>query len=154
MQKIIIITPEDEIKSADYEDHESIQKVVDGCFEVCGKAIMPLTTGELQVTLFCNDEALLRSDKQFEKLNAVASLICSSENNFIELHGNVAIAVDVDTPTGIDSRGFKYMEEEVGGGEIEEAICEHWCAEYMLLLYINHNEKTIKKLHEDYDNNN
>ena len=149
MQKIIILKSDDTIESKEYKGYDSIHDAVDGLIENCGRTQLPLAIGKpLSVSFWCNEEFLIRNDEKFDKVNAIASTICGQE-----IRGDVAVTVDVWNENGLDSRGFKYLEEEVGDGEIEEAICEHWLAADTLLLYINQNKDILKEMHEKYDGN-
>jgi len=147
--KILVLTPDDTVKTADYKDYSSINDEVHGLYEVFHEDKLPMIIGDdLDIVFFCNEEFLIRDDDEFNKINAVASLLSGQE-----IRGNVVIAVNELTDDGYDSRGFEYMEEDVGGGEIEEAICEHWLAEDTFLLFINQNADALKELHEKFDNN-
>lgn len=147
-QRILIITPDDEIKKIPYTDYKDLQKAVDGYFERCASFGLPVISvlaegkKKLPVDVFCNEEFMLQRHK-FSKVNAVATLIAKQE-----IRGNVAIVVrEMET----DSRGFYYKEEEMDNGEIEEALCECWTAEDTLLRFIKANEATIQALHKKID---
>lgn len=145
MRKILIITPDEEIKSIEYKDWKSIQEAVEGHFEIFYRTPMELPSGNIDTTFYCNEEFLIINDEKFDKINAAASLLYGGE-----IRGNVAVTVDLDTPDGIESVGFEYMEEDVGG-EIEEAICEHWWVKDAIMRFINDNRDVINELHMRYD---
>ena len=149
-QRIIIITPDDEIKTMPYHNYTDLQKAVGGYFEICASFELPvisvLANGRerLPVDLFCNDEFLLQKH-DFSKVNAVATLLAKQE-----IRGTVAVAVRVIDEMGADTRGFCYKEEDVDG-ETEEALCECWTAEDTLLRFAKANEKAIQALHKELD---
>lgn len=148
-EKIIIITPEDNIKLADYNGYESLSGAVDGTisrFYEIELSVYPfLADGKdfLPVELYCNDDFLIKDDKQFDKINAVASSISGQE-----IRGNVAMVVK----NGENDRGFRYIEEDAHG-KTEEALCECWSAEDTILYYINTNKDKFKEFHSKMDNN-
>ena len=145
--KIIIITPDDTIKSMDYVNWETLQQAVGGNFEHfhSDKLEIPMFDN-IPISFWCNEEFLIRDDEKFDKINAVATLLCGQE-----IRGDVAVSADENSLDGVRSRGFKYAEEE-NDGEIEEAICEHWFAEDTFMLFINRNKDAIRKVHEELDN--
>lgn len=150
-EKIIVITPEDTFQLKDYNGYESLSEVVNGSLSMCDKIEIPvmpmLANGKEKITavMFCNDEFLIDNKKEFDKINAIASAMSGQE-----LRGNIALVVDKGKG---ETRGFHYMEEDVGGGEIEEALCECWTVEDTLMQFRNQNQKAIKDLHKQYDNN-
>lgn len=150
-QKMIILTPDDTVKTADYENYDSLHNAVDGLYEVFHEDKLPLDMigkKPLDISFYCNEEFLIRSDEKFEKINAIASALAGQE-----IRGDVAVLVRTETPDGYDIRGFEYLEEEVGDGEIEEAICECWCAEDTFMLFASRNKEALCDLHKRLDNN-
>ena len=155
MQKLIIITPEDTLKLVDYNGYDTIHEAVDGIYEHFFSDDIPVVNGigtnggnSVKCSFFCNEEFLIRDDEQFDKINALATLLSGQE-----IRGNVALTVDYYNEDGeLDSRGFEYLEEDVGDGEIEEAICECWGVEDTLLSTINHNRDKLAQCHRDMDN--
>ena len=147
MQKALVFTPDDTIETVDYEGYRTIQDVVDGSYDTCGHIDFGFedkpSEATLHLTMFCNDEFLIRNDEKFDKVNAVASLLYGGE-----LRGNVILTVDVETEDGIESRGFYY--HEVSG---KEAICEHAIAYDTFEKYIEENKDEIQALHEKLDMN-
>lgn len=149
MNKIIVLTSNDTIETADYTNYCSIQAVVGGNIEFFHSTKIPVMSmfahGEsvLPVTMYCNEEFLIDESEDFNKLNAVASLISGQE-----IRGKVAILVD--TGDG-ENRGFEYLEEETNG-EITEAFCECWTAMETLRRFISDKETAIRELHQKYDN--
>lgn len=146
MSKIIVITPDDEIKSYNFTD-TTISEIVDGIPARIGSTALKLyATGELlPISLFCNDD-FMNEEEGFDKINAVASTMCNNE-----IRGNLAIVVDVTEHFGeISHRGFEYIEREVDGTP-EEDICEHWLAVDTLMFFIKHNKEIIRELHNKYD---
>ena len=150
--KLIIITSDDDIKLRDYEDYQSIQEGVGGgLFErICTEFMLPVDpvlchgASEICCDMYCNEEFFYRSDNEFQKANAVSMLITGQPH----IRGNVVL-IPSDPETG-NNRGFEYFEEEVDG-EIEEALCECWSAEDILLRYINNNQDKLNEIHKAKD---
>lgn len=153
--KMIILTPDDGIKLSDYENYTSLQKAVNGNFEHCFSFDLPvdpvLCNGAVSIPcdLYCNEEFLIDSSEEFNKINAVASLIMSDERRFSEIRGNVALLPSTDDG---GNRGFKYQEIIIEGN-IEENLCECWSAEDTIMLFINKNAEMLDKIHKEFDNN-
>lgn len=149
--KIIIIHSDDHISNADYNGYESLQKAVGGLAEFFHDtkiAVEPsLCDGNetLPLVMFCNEEFLIDDDPKFDKVNAVASLMCGRE-----IRGDVAVVVDSGNG---DSRGFKYKEYIEEGHEPEEDLCECWAVEDTLMKYVNAYREELQQLHKTYDNN-
>lgn len=150
-EKIIVITPEDTFQLKDYNGYRSLEETVNGTISVCDRIEIPviptLANGKdkLKVFMYCNDNFHIENKKEFEKINAIASAMTGQE-----LRGNIALVVDEGKG---NARGFHYMEEDIGGGEIEEALCECWTVEDTLMKFRNQNSKAIMNLHREYDNN-
>lgn len=162
--KLIVITPDDTIETKDYVSYESISDAVNGSFEhlhsmrpedadlqySINVPIEPILSvdgkSEVPVDLFCNDEFLVDSSEEFDKINAVASQLLGQE-----IRGNVVALV---YEGGGENRGFEYKEyTEVEGAEPEEDLCECWGVEDTLLKYINSTKENLQELHKQYDNN-
>lgn len=103
-----------------------------------GKEVLPLV-------MFCNEEFLIDDDPKFDKVNAVATLICGQE-----IRGDVAVVVDSGNG---DSRGFQYKEYVEEGCEPEEDLCECWAVEDSLMKFVNSYREELRDIHKKYDNN-
>lgn len=147
MQKAIIFTPDDNIESVDYKDWHTINEAVGGTFQTCGNISFghPEKSFEeaLQLTMFCNDEFLVRDDKEFEKVNAIATLLSDEE-----IRGNIILVADVETPDGIASRGFEYA--EANG---EQLLCEHMLVFDAFEQFIANHKEEIQNIHKALDMN-
>ncbi len=152
--KMIVIKPDDTIELADYNGYESLSQAVGGggmieYFHSADLPVLPaLAHGKesLTVDLICNEEFLIDGGEEFDKINAVASLLSGRE-----IRGNVLMLVNNGDGT---NRGFEYLEEEtVEGAEPEEALCECWSAEDTVLKYIKTTRDKLENLHKQYDNN-
>lgn len=152
--KMIVIKPDDTIELADYNGYESLSEAVGGggmieYFHSTDLPVLPsLAHGKetLPVDFICNEEFLIDDSEEFNKINAVASLLSGKE-----IRGNVIMLVNNGNG---ENRGFEYLEEEtVEGAEPEEALCECWTAEDTVLKYINTTRAELQKLHQQYDNN-
>lgn len=105
-QNIIIITNEEQIKSAEYTNYKDIQKAVDGTFEIYAKLGFHKANGETVTLLFfCNEEALLIDSEEMNKINAGAYLL----NNETVIYGNIAVLIDAGMG---EDRGFTPEETE------------------------------------------
>ena len=133
MQKAIILTPDDTVEAVDYEGYTTIHNAVDGIYQTCGGTEWE----NFNLTIFCNEEFLIRDDEQFDKLNAVASAIYGGE-----IRGNAVVLIDVETSDGIDSRGFEYAENE---------NCE--CSRFIKYAeaFIEYNKENLNELHQLMD---
>lgn len=143
-EKIIVITPNDTIELQDYTDYKSLQQAVNGMIERFHSDRLPIGAGGLKIDLFCNEEFLLIESEEFNKVNAVASLMSGQE-----IRGNVAVTVYAGDG---ESRGFEYKEAMIDG-EMQEDICECWVAEDLVMRYIAANRSALKELHDRLDNN-
>ncbi len=147
MQKALVFTPNDEINSVEYKDFRTIGEVVGGTFETCTKIQWNneenQLTSPLNLTMFCNDEFLVRNDKEFDKVNAVATLLSNTE-----IRGNVILLADSYTEDGIESRGFEFAEENG-----EELLCEHMLVFDTFEQIIADNKDKLQEIHKALDNN-
>lgn len=149
-EKIIVIKPDDTIALADYTGYETLRDTVNGAIENFHSTALPVSpvlvpnTDHLDITLFCNDAFLISDSREFDKVNAVASILSGKE-----IRGNVAVVVDVG---GGETRGFEYKEISVDG-DIEEDFCECWAAEDTIMRYINDNRDKLREVHKEFDNN-
>ena len=152
--KMIVIKPDDTISLADYNGYESLSEGVGGggmieYFHTTDLPVMPaMAHGKetLSVDLVCNEEFLIDGSEEFDRINAVASLLSGQE-----IRGNVLMIVNNGDGS---NRGFEYLEEPaVEGAEPEEALCECWTAEDTVMKYINNTKDELAKLHKQYDNN-
>lgn len=82
MQYAILVKTDDSVEIYEYTDWHTIQKMVDGFFEICGMFV----AFDQKWLVHCNEEFLLRDELQ---LNATASLICGSP-----IYGDVAVLLD------------------------------------------------------------
>ena len=152
--KMVVLTPEDTIQLADYEDYKSIQNAVHGSIEHCFSFELPvdpvLCGGRKTIPcdLYCNDEFLISNNKEFDKINAVASLIMSGGNNIAEIRGNVVLVPYAGEGR---NRGFDYKEVKIDD-EVEEDLCECWAVEDVLMRYIGRNTEALKQFHAEFDN--
>ena len=134
-EKILIVTNDEKIEMMDYTDYQSIQKAVNGSFQLLAVTkigVNPIYShGKyyLDVCLFCNENFLIDDDEEFDKINAIL----------------------IDT-LDCDNRGFEYLEEEKNG-KPEEALCECWAAKQSIEQHMRYNEKRYAELHKKYDKN-
>lgn len=155
-EKIIVIKPDDTIELADYDGYKSLSKTVNGmitCFHrldlpVDPVEINPFVSGptKLSVDLYCNDEFLIDDSKEFDKINAVASLMSNQE-----IRGNVAMVVDAG---GGENRGFEYKDytnDQEGGVAMD--YCECAAAMKSVRDYIFLNNRELHRLHARFDGN-
>ena len=149
-EKILIVTNDEKIEMMDYTDYQSIQKAVNGSFQLLAVTkigVNPIYShGKyyLDVCLFCNENFLIDDDEEFDKINAFGSALTGQE-----IRGNVAILIDT---LDCDNRGFEYLEEEKNG-KPEEALCECWAAKQSIEQHMRYNEKRYAELHKKYDKN-
>jgi len=138
-ENIIVITPDDTITTANYNGYNSLKEVVDGCIERfhCMELDFSLPHLEekdvLGINFYCNEEFLISDDEQFDKVNAIASLISGQE-----IRGNVAM-------TACDG----YDEEERGFQQGRETNV----MEKILERYVEGNKEKIANLHKEFDGN-
>lgn len=149
MKKAIVITPNEEIKTIDYEDGiDFIQKQVGGGFKIFYKDFIDTFNGKIDFLMFCDDEYLLKDTCDNNKVNAIATGLYG-----FPVYGNVLVLKDYTTPEGEkDSTGFEYLLEDVGGGQLEEAICENWFIEDYFMRIRNKGKEDILNIHEHFDN--
>lgn len=149
MEKMIVLHPDETVSLADYNGYETIRDAVDGNIEhffVTDMSIGPLShLGVISVDFYCNEEFLIRNDKKFDKINAVASLISRQE-----IRGDVAVLVNAGNG---ENRGFDYKEYSEDGCEPEQDICECWFVEDAFCRLVNTHREDLKELHEQFDNN-
>lgn len=143
--KIIILTSDDKVQTADYTDYKSLQNAVEGLIEhfntLPNVQLVPIEP-PIKIDMWCNDEFTYSDTESCKKINALATAL----NGGNVIYGNVALTVAM--PYG-ESRGFKHIENEEG----EEDICECWFMEDRLLLMRNSMEQdgVLKELHEQFD---
>ena len=149
-ERILIITPEDKVISKTYYGNMSIQEAVGGYEENCGTQSIPVIAAvvegkeNLDINIYSNGSLAIMNDKQFDKINAVASLIAETE-----IRGNAVVLLN----EGIGKeRGFKYEQEETDG-TLSESPCECWTAETTIKGFINRFRHIIHECHEQFDNN-
>lgn len=149
-ERILIITPEDKVISKTYHGNMSIQEAVGGYEENCGTQPIPVIAAvvegkeNLDINIYSNGSFAISNDEQFEKINAVASLIAETE-----IRGNAVVLLN----EGIGKeRGFKYEEEEMNG-TLAESPCECWTAETTIKGFIHRFRDIIHECHEQFDNN-
>lgn len=82
MKYVIAINADNTIKAVEYTSYHTLNDIVDGWYEQCGRFVMQ----NKMWLIFCNEEFLLRDDTHF---NAVATVLCGCL-----IYGNVVIAVD------------------------------------------------------------
>lgn len=82
MKYVIAINADNTIKAVEYTSYHTLNDIVDGWYEQCGRFVMQ----NKMWLIFCNEEFLLRDDIHF---NAVATVLCGCP-----IYGNVVIAVD------------------------------------------------------------
>lgn len=140
-EKIIIITPDDKLQSADYNGYECLRDAVNGTIEYFATNVeLPFLKAEADFV--CNDSFLVDKSEEFDKINAVASLLFSQDGeNGLEIRGNVAVVLSNGDGS---NRGFNFKEGD---------ICEHWIMEDFLEKFINNHKDEITKCHEKHDNN-
>ncbi len=138
--RMIILTPDDEVKSDVFEKGEDLFEAVNGFTARLCSVNLPCGINEIvNCDVYCNDCFLIDESKEFDKLNAVASALFKQE-----VRGNVVIL----PREGLDNnRGFEYIENEEG----EEDFCECWFAEDRLMLFVNQNREALKELHNEFD---
>lgn len=135
-ENIIVITPDDRITTVNYNGYNSLRETVDGYIERFHGMELdfspPHLEGKniLEVNFYCNEEFLISDDEQFDKVNAVASLISGQETR-----GSVAIIV--------------YDGEERGFQQGRETNV----MEKMLESYVEGNKEKIANLHKEFDGN-
>lgn len=135
MNKLVILTTDDTMKTVDYKGYDTINEAVGGFIEHIGN--LP-NTSDTFISFYCNEEFMLKNDEQFDKFNALAYLIC---DNII--YGNVAVIVDPDYEQcddgSVTERGL--TEEEIN----------------LLKTYVQSviNDSKVKpdELHKQYDGN-
>lgn len=143
MKKIVVLKAEgDKVETVDYDGYRSIYAVTDGLIEHFHDEKIPTPLGNLNATLYCNEEGLLRGD--LKTVNAIATLLYGQP-----IYGDVAVLKDLGD--GEDT-GFEYKETEENGVK-EETICECWFVEDAFMLAINKNKNKIEALHKQYDDN-
>lgn len=139
-QQMVILHPDETISFVYFDEensYEYISDAVDGGIELCFGLSIPVANKKegkealLPIVAFCNDEFLISNDKQFDKINALASLISNKE-----IRGNVAVLYDKQNG---DSRGFVGCEKE-----IIKKFVEHTREMF---------KDEIKMLHKEFDNN-
>ena len=149
-EKILIVTNDEKIEMMDYTDYQSIQKAVNGSFQlltVTKIGVNPIYShgnNYLDVCLFCNENFLIDDDEEFDKINAFGTVLTGQE-----IRGNVAILIDT---LDCDNRGFEYLKEEKNG-KTEEALCECWAAKQSIEQHMRNNEERYAELHKAYDKN-
>lgn len=152
-EKIIVIKPDDTIELADYDGYKSLKKTVNGLIERFDSFALPIdptligkkAVTKLSVSLYCNEEFLISDSKEFDKINAVASLISNQE-----IRGNVAMVV-LCTDDG-ENRGFEYESFKDENGTALDAPCECLAAYGSVMEFIHLNECRLENLHEQLDN--
>ncbi|MDE5559013.1 MAG: hypothetical protein K2J32_15215 [Ruminococcus sp.] len=117
---IIIITNDEQVKSAEYADYKDIQKAVDGTFDIYASRCLSDIYAHrclnfrradekkicsLQLLFYCNDEELLIDSEEMNKVNAAAYML----NNEAVIYGNIAVLIDAGEG---ESRGFTLEETE------------------------------------------
>lgn len=143
MKKIVVLKAEgDKVETVDYDGYKSISAVTDGLIEHFRDEKIPTPLGNLNATLYCNEEGLLRED--LKTVNAIATLLYGQP-----IYGDVAVLKDLGDG---DDTGFEYKEEENDGVK-EETICECWFVEDAFMLAINGNKDKLAELHKQYDDN-
>ena len=141
MYRGIIIDGNDNVTTKEYTNYKDINDAVGGVFSRCGSIGIEIPfQGNVKCDIFCNDEFLISDDEQFDKINAIATLMTNQD-----IRGNVFILVN----EGEDNRGFEYIETPDG----EEDICECWMAEDLLMRFITNNREIIEQIHKDFDGN-
>lgn len=141
-EKIIVVTSDEKIETVDYTDFISIQRAVNGSFELFATSQMAVDKDIiLDICLFCNEEFLIDDSEEFDKINAFGTLLSGKE-----IRGNVAILIDT---LNCDNRGFESLENSNN----EEALCECSIVKKILEQFIFDNKEKVKKLHDKYDNN-
>lgn len=139
-QQIGVLHPDETISFVDVDEKDLymyISDAVDGGTELCFGLSIPVANKKegkealLPIVAFCNDEFLISNDEQYDKINAMASLISGKE-----IRGNVAILYDKQNG---DSRGFVGCEKE-----IIKKFVEHTREMF---------KDEIKMLHKEFDNN-
>lgn len=154
-EKIIVLTPDDTIELVDYNDYKSLQGAVNGMIELFHRDKLPIDPTEvdpmaanikssLPVDLFCNEEFLVNDSEEFDKINAVASLLSGQE-----IRGNVAMVVDAG---GGENRGFEYKEYEDENEIVHIGYCECSAACDTLRWFIEKNANELERLHKQLDN--
>lgn len=147
MQKMIILTPDDEILAKEYSNDFSISDAVEGeyseldIFEIPVLPFLCNGQSKMKVELFCNDGFIIK--KRFDKINALASLISGQI-----VYGNVAVLKyknEEEYPVGFECK------EEASNKKIAETISECWCVEDIFFEYMDKHFDEIEKLHSMFD---
>ena len=155
-EKIIVIKPDDTIDLQDYTDYKSLQQAVNGMIEHFHSDKLPIDPTQvdpmaanikssLPVDLFCNEEFLVNDSEEFDKINAVASLLSGQE-----IRGNVAMVVNAG---GGENRGFEYKDYEDENEIVHIGYCECSAACDTLREFVVRNENELEQLHKQLDNN-
>ncbi len=138
-KKLILITPEDEVKNAPYEGYKDVSNGVDGVISRLTTLDIETPIGNIECDVYCNDCFLI--EDRFDKCNAIATILTGTP-----IYGNVVIL----QRDGLDrNKGFEYFENEEG----EEDLCECWFVEDRIMLYANRNRDVLKEVHESLDKN-
>lgn len=152
MQKLLVITSNDEIKMMDYNDYESTREAVEGGIELLTTIpVAPFVSPTGEVDIWCNEEFTYLSTDSCNKINIMGTLLRNTDE---VVYGNIAVTVKM--PFG-ESRGFEYEEIEEDG-KMVEAVCESWCVEDWFLRmktdmeeHLKKQSLTFEKMHEKYD---
>lgn len=150
MEKVIIITSDDEIKTVDHggeNNYEVLRDAVEGLiehFQTLDNVQLSPFNKPINVDLWCNEEFTYSEAESCKKVNPVASALYNGNLIF----GNIALTIQM--PEG-ESRGFEYIADEDGG----EQICECWFMEDILIRMKNAMERdgVIADMHKQFDNN-
>lgn len=147
-RRMIIITPDDKITTALYSGFASIMEAVYGYPEFCGHETIPVDPQyeegeeEVKVSTYCSRDLIISEDKQFDKINAVASLLMEKE-----IRGNLVVLADEGKGK---NRGFLYLDRTFEG-IVNELPCECWSAKKSLRSFVSEFYPHIKECHERFD---
>jgi len=150
MQKLLVVTSNDEIKMMDYDNFESTREAVEGLSErLTTLPVAPFVCSTGEVDIWCNEEYTYLSTESCNKINVMGTLLYGDS-----VYGNIAVTVKL--PFG-ETRGFEYEEIEEDG-KMVEAVCESWCVEDWFLRmktdmeeHLKKQSLTFEKMHEKYD---
>ena len=141
-ESMLVITPDNEIKTYEYCGYESIKRKLNGNFNYFSSSnisVMPtLANGNfvLLVDFICG------SDVQYERLNAFGTLISGKE-----IRGDVIVLASEKDGS---NRGFKYKEELIDG-VLKESFCESWTVKDTLTNFIKNNKSKLTFLRTSLD---